>query len=94
VATRLTVAMRTAAVVVPSQALQSGQAGAYVYVVRPDMTAEPRPVVVVQDAGGEAVVEKGVAAGEQVVTDGQLRLVPGATVEPKAPATPRAGAAS
>jgi multidrug efflux system membrane fusion protein len=94
VGTRLTVAMRTAVVVVPSQALQSGQAGAYVYVVKPDMTAEPRPVVVVQDAGGEAVVEKGVVAGEQVVTDGQLRLVPGATVEPKLAATPRAGAAS
>jgi multidrug efflux system membrane fusion protein len=83
--------MRTAAVV-PPQALQPG-AGAYVW-WWPDMTAEPWPVVVVQDAGGEAVVEKGAAAGEQVVTDGQLRLVPGATVELKAPATPRAGAAS
>jgi membrane fusion protein, multidrug efflux system len=94
VGARLTVAMRAAAVVIPSQAVQSGQAGAYVYVVKPDMTAEPRPVVVVQDAGGEAVVEKGVAAGEQVVTDGQLRLVPGATVDPKAAAAPTPRTAS
>ena len=91
--TRLTLAVRSGAVVVPSQALQSGQGGTFVFVVRTDLTAEPRPVVVAQEADGEAVVEKGLAAGERVVTDGQLRLVPGAKVEPKASA-PTPGATS
>jgi multidrug efflux system membrane fusion protein len=90
---RVTLALRTGVVVVPTPALQSGQSGPYVFVIKPDLTAEPRPVVVGQEAGGESVVEKGLAAGEQVVTDGQLRLVPGATVEPKA-ASPSPGAAS
>jgi len=91
--TRLTLAVRSGAVVVPSQALQSGQGGTFVFVVKTDLTAESRPVVVVQEADGEAVVEKGLAAGERVVTDGQLRLVPGVKVEPKASA-PAPGATS
>ena len=91
--TRLTLAVRSGAVVVPSQALQSGQGGTFVFVVKPDLTAESRPVVVAQEAGGEAVVEKGLAAGERVVTDGQLRLVPGAKVDPKA-AAPAPGGTS
>ncbi len=86
VSTRLTLAMRNGAVVVPSQALQTGQAGTFVFVVKPDLTAESRAVVVAQEADGEAVVEKGLAAGERVVTDGQLRLVPGARVDPRTPA--------
>ena len=91
VSARLTLAVRAGAVVVPSQALQSGQAGTYVFVVKPDLTAESRPVVVAGDEDGEAVVEKGLSAGERVVTDGQLRLVPGARVEPRTAApTPAA----
>ena len=71
------------AVVVPSQALQTGQQGQFVFVIKPDLTAEARPVEVGRTFNGEVVVKKGLAAGEQVVTDGQLRLVPGAKVEVK-----------
>jgi len=79
----LTLATRTGAVVVPSQALQTGQQGQYLFVVLPDLTVEARPVTTGQALGGETIVEKGVQAGEKVVTDGQLRLVPGAKVEAK-----------
>jgi multidrug efflux system membrane fusion protein len=70
-------------VIVPSQALQTGQQGQYVYVIKDDMTAELRVVTPGKLYGDWTVVEKGVAAGEKVVTDGQLRLVPGAKVEIK-----------
>jgi len=73
------------AAVVPSQALQTGQQGQFVFVVKPDLTAEARPVEVGRTFNGEVVVKKGLEAGEQVVTDGQLRLVPGAKVEVKQP---------
>jgi len=79
----LTLATRRGAVVVPTPAVQTGQQGQYVFVVKPDLSVEARPVVAGQAAGGETVVEKGVQAGERVVTDGQLRLVPGARVEIK-----------
>ena len=71
------------ALVVPSEAIQTGQNGTYVFVVKPDRTAEARPVVVGPSAGGFTVVSKGLKAGEQVVTEGQLRVVPGAKVDPK-----------
>jgi len=77
----LTLTERTGAVVVPSQAVQTGQEGQYVYVARPDRTVEARPVTTGEIFEGRTVVEKGVQAGEEVVTDGQLRLVPGAKVE-------------
>jgi multidrug efflux system membrane fusion protein len=79
----LTLTTRAGAVVVPSQAIQTGQQGQYLFVVRPDLTVEARPVAAGQALGGETIVEKGVEAGEQVVTDGHLRLVPGARVEAK-----------
>ncbi len=69
------------AVVVPSQAVQMGQAGQYVFVVKPDFTVESRTVTVGLAYRGETVIEKGLQPGEKVVTDGQLRLVPGAKVE-------------
>jgi membrane fusion protein, multidrug efflux system len=69
------------AVVVPSQAIQTGQQGAYVFVVKPDHTVESRPVTPGQTLDGETIVEAGVKGGEQVVTEGQIRLVPGAKVE-------------
>jgi len=68
------------AIVVPARALQTGPAGAYVYVVKPDMIAEMRAVTVERTEGEQAVV-KGVARDERVVTRGALRLAPGARVE-------------
>jgi multidrug efflux system membrane fusion protein len=69
------------AVVVPTQAVQAGQKGPYVFVVKPDLTVESRAVKVGRRLAREVVIDDGVKAGEQVVTDGQLRLVPGARVE-------------
>ncbi len=79
----LTLTTQPNALVVPSQALQTGQGGQYVFVVKMDLTAEPRPVVVGRTVGGDTVIEQGLQPGERVVTDGQLRLVPGAKVEVK-----------
>ena len=76
----LTVATMPDAVVVPSQAIQTGQQGQYAFVVKPDLTVEARPLVVRMTLDDEAVVE-GLVDGERVVTEGQLRLVPGARVE-------------
>jgi membrane fusion protein, multidrug efflux system len=72
------------ATVVAAQAIQAGQQGPYVFVVKADDTVESRPVKVGRRHGGDVVIEQGVQAGERVVTDGQLRLVPGARVEIKA----------
>lgn len=68
------------AIVVPSRAVDTGQSGQYVYVVKPDHTAELRPVMIGSSIGGETVIMKGLQAGERVVIDGQLRLMPGAKV--------------
>lgn len=73
-------------IVVPTQAVQSSQNGSYVYVVKSDLTVETRPVTIQRTHGEYSVVAKGLSAGERVVTDGQLRLAPGAKVEIKAPA--------
>jgi multidrug efflux system membrane fusion protein len=79
----LTLTMQPNAIVIPSQAVQAGQSGVYVFVVKSDLTVESRPVVVDRSLDGESVIEKGLQPGEKVVTDGQLRLVPGAKVEIK-----------
>jgi membrane fusion protein, multidrug efflux system len=71
------------AIVVPSQAIQAGQQGAFVFVVKPDLTVEARPVSVGRRLEKDTVIERGVKPGERVVTDGQLRLVPGAKVDIK-----------
>ena len=76
----LTLTTQPNAVVAPSQAVQTGQVGQYVFVVRQDMTAEYRPVVAGDNVAGETVIQKGLVAGETLVTDGQLRLVPGMKV--------------
>lgn len=68
------------AIVVPARALQTGPAGQYVYIVKPDLTAEMRAVTVERTEGEHAVV-KGIARDERVVTRGALRLAPGARVE-------------
>jgi multidrug efflux system membrane fusion protein len=91
----LTLTKQVGAVVVPSQAVQSGQKGQYVFVVKPDQTVEARPVVPGVPDGRDVVITSGLAAGERVVTDGQLRLVPGARVDVKqqpAAADTKAGA--
>jgi multidrug efflux system membrane fusion protein len=68
-------------IVVPTPAVQAGQKGKQVYVVKPDQTVELRPVTVGRNAGELTSLASGVTADEIVVTDGQLRLVPGARVE-------------
>ena len=71
------------AVAVPARAVQTGQEGSYVFVVKADHTAELRPVKVARMQDQEAVIAEGLQPNEQVVTDGQLRLTPGAKVEIK-----------
>lgn len=77
----LTLSVERGAVVVPAQAVQTGQSGTFVFVVKPDQTVEARPVVVEEAGGDERVVRQGLEGGESVVTDGQIRLVPGAKVD-------------
>jgi multidrug efflux system membrane fusion protein len=77
----LTLTTQSGAVVAPSQAVQTGQQGQYVFVVNPDHTVEMRHVVVAHTVTDGSVIESGVKPGEVVVTDGQLRLVPGAKVK-------------
>ena len=86
VSVSLTLSVKKGAVVVPTPAVQTGQRGQFVFVVKPDLTVESRPVVTGESVGGETVIEKGIQADERVVTDGQLRLGPGARVEIKAEA--------
>jgi membrane fusion protein, multidrug efflux system len=71
---------RPNAILVPSQAVQTGQEGSYVFVVDSGMKVAPRPIVPGDSSDGETVIESGLKPGETVVTDGQLRLVPGARV--------------
>jgi multidrug efflux system membrane fusion protein len=80
---RLTLYVQLNAFTIPSQAVQVGQQGEYVFVVTPNRTVESRPVIVSRRINGETVVDKGLKAGETVVTDGQLRLIPGLPVSVK-----------
>ena len=73
------------AVVVPNQAVQTGQDGSFIYVVKEDRTVENRPVTTGARNGQELVIVKGLSAGETVVTEGQLRIAPGIKVNPRAP---------
>jgi multidrug efflux system membrane fusion protein len=68
------------AIVVPAAAVQPSASGQYVYIVKPDRTVELRPVTVARQQGEEMIIARGLSAGEEVVTDGQLRLTPGAQV--------------
>lgn len=79
----LTLSSMPNAVVIPSQAVQVSQNGQFVFVVKSDRTVESRPVVVDRSLDGEAVIARGLQPGETVVTDGQLRLVPGSKVQIK-----------
>jgi multidrug efflux system membrane fusion protein len=71
------------AVLVPYQAIQTSQEGQIVFVVKPDLTVEVRPVHVERSFDGEVIIQQGLKPGERVVTDGQLRLSPGAKVQIK-----------
>ena len=89
----LTVAQQPQALVVPARAIQTGQQGAYVFTVKTNGTAELRPVRIDRTLGVQAIIARGLQPGEQVVTDGQLRLAPGTRVTIKpAPAAGRAAA--
>jgi multidrug efflux system membrane fusion protein len=79
---RLVLSVEKDVVLVPSEAVQSSQTGQFVYVVKSDQTVEFRPVVAKRAIDGRTVVD-GVKAKEVVVTDGHLRLVPGAKVQIK-----------
>ncbi len=82
-----------AAVVAPSQAVQTGQSGDYVFVVKDDQTVEMRPVVVRRATAEKTVIGQGLKAGERVVVEGQLRLQPGVRVEVQ-PEAPKVAAAN
>jgi multidrug efflux system membrane fusion protein len=75
------------AVLVPATAPQMSANGSFVYVVKPDSTAEQRPVSLGQRQGDLIVVENGVTAGEHVVTNGQLGVTPGGKVLIQQPAS-------
>ena len=71
------------AIVVPSQAVMTGQDGDYLFVVKPDMTVDLRTVKVARTVNGLSVIAEGVKPGETVVTDGQVRLIAGSKVKIK-----------
>jgi multidrug efflux system membrane fusion protein len=77
---RLVLYVEPRAIVVPALAVTRGQTGAFVYVMNPDSTVAPRPITVVRTVDDFAVVSEGIRPGETVITDGQLRLSPGARV--------------
>ena len=81
--TLMTLAEQSNATVIPSQAITAGQQGSFVYVVQADGTVAPRAVTSSRSVEGQAVIDKGLNPGETVVTDGQVRLVPGARVQIK-----------
>ena len=81
----LILGMKNNAVVIPSQAIQTGQNGQFVFVVKPDATADIRQVVSGPVSQEITVIEKGLQPGEQVVIDGQMRVIPGGKVEIKQP---------
>lgn len=78
----MTLTVQTDAIVVPSTALQTGQQGRYVFVVKSDQTVELRNVTVARTAGEKTIIANGLTPGETIVTDGQLRLRPGSKIKP------------
>lgn len=77
---RLSLTSRPDVTVVPTQAIQLGQNGPHVFVVKDDFTVEDRPLTTGMNIEGQTIVESGLAPGEKVVTDGQLQLTPGTKV--------------
>lgn len=82
------------ALVVPAAVVQRGPNGTFAYVMSPEKTVQPKPIEVVSIQGDTAIIGKGLAEGEVVVTDGQNQLKPGGKVAPRAPAAPAAPKAS
>jgi membrane fusion protein, multidrug efflux system len=76
----MTLGTLSQALVVPAEAVQPGANGQMVFVVKQNQTVEPRPVIVGSNVGNRVTIAKGLSAGESVVTDGQLRLFPGARI--------------
>jgi multidrug efflux system membrane fusion protein len=83
---RLELSAQTDSLVIPAQAIQIGPDRQFVFVVKPDMTVEMRELTTGMQAGQEVVILKGLQAGERVVTEGQLRLMPGTRVSIQNPA--------
>ncbi len=89
VAVQATLGIQADAIAVPSAAVQIGQQGAYLFVVREDRRAVLTPVTVSRTQGGDTVISQGLSGGEQIVVDGQLRLADGVLVQVQpAPAPP------
>ena len=76
----LTLTVQNNATVAPLAAVQTGQKGRYVFVVKPDQTVESREIEVERTTGDKAIIARGLTEGEMVVTDGQLRLRPGSKI--------------
>ena len=92
---RLRIAIETNAVVIPFRAVQNGQKGTYVFVVKPDNTVDVRLVRIGRNVDESSIIADGVQAGDVVVTDGQQRLGPGTKVAlTGASAAPSAGHAA
>jgi multidrug efflux system membrane fusion protein len=79
----VTLKVELAAIVVPTEALQNGQQGSYVFVLKPDRTVELRTITIEREAAENTIVQTGLTPGEIVVTDGQLRLASGSKVSVK-----------
>jgi multidrug efflux system membrane fusion protein len=90
VTVRLTLGTQSGVVVIPGAAVQPGQKGTYLFVVKPDQTVEQRVVRTHAAEGTDVVVDDGVKAGETVVTDGQLNLTNGTRIQTKDAAAPAA----
>jgi multidrug efflux system membrane fusion protein len=91
---RLVLSTIRGAVLVPVSAPQMSAQGSFIYVIKPDSTAEQRPVLLGQRQGDLIVVEKGVEAGERVVINGQLGVTPGGKVLIEQPRDPDTAAPS
>jgi multidrug efflux system membrane fusion protein len=77
---RLLLDTRKNGLTVPAGAVQQGQQGFYAYVIKPDSTVEARTITIAQTSNGQALIDSGLAANEQVVVDGQYKLQPGSHV--------------
>jgi multidrug efflux system membrane fusion protein len=87
---RLQTEIRPQALTIPAAALERGPEGTFTYVVQPDSTVAAAPITIGEQTGDIVVVEKGVSAGQQVVTSNQYRLQPGTLVRANGPEAARA----
>jgi len=94
VTVRLILDVQHDALTIPAQAVMTGQMGSFVFVVNADGSASTRPIAVGRAVNDDVVVDSGLVAGQTVVTDGQLRLIPGARVELKDASAAALGAGS